>query len=87
MFDLFSYEWKNDFFNEKVQIWFFYAKKKKEKKKKNDAFDKKTQIWCLLWKIMDLYEKYSNPKFMTWKQWIFYDKMQIWVLLCKTMNF
>ena len=83
MFDLFSYEWKDDFFNEKVQFWFFYAKKKK----KNDAFDKKTQIWCLLWKIMDLYEKYSNPKFMTWKQWIFYDKMQIWVLLCKTMNF
>ena len=34
MFDLFSYEWKDDFFNEKVQIWFFYAKKKKEKKKR-----------------------------------------------------
>ena len=78
---------KMTFLMKKFKSDFFMQKEKKRKKKKNDAFDKKTQIWCLLWKIMDLYEKYSNPKFMTWKQWIFYDKMQIWVLLCKTMNF
>ena len=33
MFDLFCYEWKDDFFFEKVQIWFFMQNKKQKTKK------------------------------------------------------
>ena len=53
MFDLFCYEWKDDFFFEKVQIWFFMQNKKQKKKKKKKQNKKtkqnklkKTKKWC-----------------------------------------
>ena len=53
MFDLFCYiwkddfEWKDDFFFEKVQIWFFMQNKKQKKtKKQNKTNLKKQKKWC-----------------------------------------
>ena len=77
MFDLFCYEWKDDFFFEKVQIWFFMQNKKQKKQKNKTKQIKKNKKMMLL-----IIKKDSNLMFIMkdyWFVWkIFKSKFMTW---------